>query len=264
MLRRSGRSNTRLALYFVTLALPLSAGLPAPASAGDLPMPAAPTVYKEPPISYNWTGFYVGGNIGGAWQGLSGSNFSDTIGSSFTAPTNLQFAGGGQVGANYQFWGSVVVGAEVMFDWLAPSGNTPLTITDPTGTVSGNISSTDARWLTTATAKLGYAWDRLLLYGKGGGAWLASATPSISVAGAPASFSGVSNTTTLTWTAGLGLEWAFYENWLVRAEYDYVALPNQTFTVSPGTPTFGGDVITFSNRNLSIFTVAVDYKFGGL
>jgi opacity protein-like surface antigen len=81
--------------------------------------------------------------------------------------------------------------------------------------------------------------------------------------GRPASFTGVNNTTTSTWTAGFGLEWAFYGNWLVRAEYDFIALPTQSLTVAPATPTFGGDVITFNNRNLSIFTAAINYKFGG-
>ena len=117
--------------------------------------------------------------------------------------------------------------------------------------------------MTTATGKLGYAWDRVLLYGKGGGAWVATANPSISVAGVPASFTGVNDTTASTWTAGFGLEWAFYGNWSVRAEYDFIALPTQTLTVAPATPTFGGDVITFNNRNLSIFTAAINYKFGG-
>ena len=71
------------------------------------------------------------------------------------------------------------------------------------------------------------------------------------------------STANATWTAGFGLEWAFSGNWSVRAEYDYIALPSQSLTVTPGTPTFGGDAISFNNRNLSIFTAALNYKFGG-
>jgi outer membrane immunogenic protein len=103
----------------------------------------------------------------------------------------------------------------------------------------------------------------VLLYAKGGGAWVATNTPAISVAGAPASFTTISNTTSSGYTAGFGVEWAFSSNWSVRAEYAYIGLPNQTFTVAPATPTFGGDVITFSNRNISMVTGAVNYKFGG-
>ena len=88
------------------------------ASAAYLPGQALAPVYKAPPAVYNWTGPYIGGNIGAAWQGLSGTSFSDTLGSTFTAPTNVQFISGGQVGVNYQFWDGVVIGAEVLFDWL--------------------------------------------------------------------------------------------------------------------------------------------------
>jgi outer membrane immunogenic protein len=103
----------------------------------------------------------------------------------------------------------------------------------------------------------------VLLYAKGGGAWVASSSPSISVAGAPASFAGVGSTTASTWTAGFGLEWAFSGNWSVRAEYDYIALPNHSLTIAPGTPTFDGDVISLNNRSLSIIALAVNYKFDG-
>ena len=251
---RIGRS---VAVVFV-----LCFGSGSAALAADLPGLAPVPAKVAGPAVYDWTGFYIGGNLSAGWSGLSGTNFSDTIGSSFNAATNVQFLGGGQVGVNYQFSGGVVVGAEAMFDWLTVSHNNPVTATDPTGPFSANIGPVDARWLTTATAKLGYAWDRVLLYVKGGGAWVATTSPSISVTGTPASFTSVSNTTVSTWTAGFGLEWAFSGNWSARAEYDYIALPSQSLTVAPATPTFGGDVISFNNRNLSIFTAAINYKFG--
>jgi outer membrane immunogenic protein len=255
-----GRADNRLG-QFVALALALCFGATSAALAADLPAPASipPPVYA-PPI-YNWTGFYIGGNIGAAWQGLSGTNFSDTIGSTFTAPTNVQFMGGGQVGVNYQFWGGVVIGAEAMFDWLPNTVNASITATAPDGTAAffGTINN---RWLITATGRLGYAWDRVLLYGNGGAAWVGASNPGISVGGVPATLTS-SNNTDFGWTAGFGLEWAFWNNWSLRAEYDYIGLPNQSFTVAAGTPTFGGDVITFNNRSISIMTAAVNYKFGG-
>jgi outer membrane immunogenic protein len=109
------------------------------AFAADLPAPAPipPSAYL-PPV-YNWTGFYVGGNVGAGWSGLSSTNFSDTLGSTFTSPTNVQFLGGGQVGANYQFANGIVIGAEAMFDWLSNSQNAMVTATDPTGAVAANI-----------------------------------------------------------------------------------------------------------------------------
>jgi outer membrane immunogenic protein len=245
----------------VALVFALCFGATSAAHAADLPAPAPipPPAYALP--VYNWTGFYIGGNIGAAWRGISGSNFSDTIGSTFTAPTNVQFMGGGQVGVNYQFWGGVVIGAEAMFDWLPNTQNSPITATAPDGTAAflGTINN---RWLTTATGRLGYAWDRVLVYGKGGAAWLGASNPGITAGGVPATLTS-SNNTDFGWTAGFGLEWAFWNNWSVRAEYDYIGLNSQSFTVAPGPPTFGGDVITFNNRNISIITAAVNYKFGG-
>jgi outer membrane immunogenic protein len=256
-----GRADHRLT-QLVALALVFCAGVMSSAQAADLPI-AAPVPEKAPaaPV-YNWTGVYVGGNIGVPWSGQSGNtNFSDTLGSSFTAPTNIQLMGGGQAGVNYQFWGSAVIGAEVMFDWLATNQHSPITATAPDGT-SAFIGAIDYRWLTIATVRLGYAFDRLLFYGKGGGAWVASTSPGITVSGSSADLTGT-NASSVGWTAGFGLEWAFLNNWTLRAEYDYVGLRNQTFTVPPGLPTFGGDVMTYSDRNISMMTVAVNYKFGG-
>src|ERR1700677_1740125 len=111
----SGRSVAlAVALLFAVTSTAVAADLPTP-------MPSLPAI--SPP--YDWSGFYVGGNLGAAWSGISDSNFSDTLGSSFTAPTNTQFIGGAQIGVNYQFRNGIVVGAETMFDWSTVSHNNP-------------------------------------------------------------------------------------------------------------------------------------------
>jgi outer membrane immunogenic protein len=126
----------------------LAADLPPPA-----PMPRAPATYVPivaPP--YNWTGFYIGGNLGGAFT--NGGFTSSIPGSTVTTTSSTSFIGGGQVGANYQFWGGVVIGAEAMFDWLPNTKNT-ITLTAPGAGGSGSATINN-RWLTTATGKLGY------------------------------------------------------------------------------------------------------------
>jgi outer membrane immunogenic protein len=185
------------------------------------------------------------------------------LGGSFTAATNLQFLAGGQIGVNYQFSDRFVVGAEAMFDWLPGSQLSPITATDPTGTVAANIPNVSERSLATATGRLGYAWDSVLFYAKGGGAWVGANSPTVSVGGVPASFAGVSNPNSFGYTAGLGVEWAFAGDWSLRFEYDYIGLPGQSYTVAARTPTFGGDVIGVNDRNLSIATAAINYKLGG-
>jgi len=101
----------------------------------------------------------------------------------------------------------------------------------------------------------------VLLYGKGGGAWVGTSNPSITVNGAPASFA-TNSSNNFGWTAGLGVEWAFAGNWSARAEWDYVRLQNQSYTVA-GTGAFGGDMVSVNNRSINMFTAGLNYKFGG-
>lgn len=222
------------------------------AFAADLPPapPRAPAAYLPVAVPpYNWSGFYIGGNLGAGW---STGSFSDSLGNSFTTNTSTQFLGGGQVGANYQFWGGAVVGVEADFDWLPNTNNTN------TATILGNTVSVTAnnRWLTTVTGRLGYAFDRVLVYGKGGGAWVGASNSAITVNGLGTSFIS-SNSNNMGWTAGLGVEWAFAGTWSVRAEYDFVGLNNQSWNVP-----LLGDVIASNNRDIQMFTVGINYKFG--
>src|ERR1700685_2820064 len=95
------------------------------ALAADLPpapAPRAPATYVPAVPLYNWTGFYLGPNLGWGFGGVSG--VSDTIGSTFASTTQNSFLGGGQVGFNWEFGGGVGIGAEAEFDWLPNASNT--------------------------------------------------------------------------------------------------------------------------------------------
>jgi outer membrane immunogenic protein len=238
----------------------LAADLPPPP-----PMPRAPATYIPVAPPYNWTGFYIGGNLG---AGFTSGSFSDTLGATFTNSSNTTFLGGGQVGVNYEFWGGVVVGAEAMFDW-APNQNNTITASFPG---AGAIPATTAtatinnRWLSTATGKLGYAWDRVLLYGKAGGAWVGQSNSALTTTTAGGTGTlGVTNANSnnFGWTAGVGVEWAFWGTWSARAEYDYIGLNNQTYTTVtlPGNA-FSADSITATSRHINLVTAGVNYKFG--
>jgi hypothetical protein len=157
---------------------------------------------------YNWTGFYIGGNVGAGWNSTGSITDNLTPASTFGTTTNTSFLGGGQVGVNYEFGGGVVVGAEAMFDWLPNTKNTiNASNTNAAGVTNTAAANINNRWLTTATGKLGYAWDRVLLYGKGGGAWVGTSNPSIAVnngAAGAASFA-TNSSNNFGWTAGLGV-----------------------------------------------------------
>jgi len=231
---------------------------PAPA-----PPPRAPAVYVPALPVYNWTGFYIGGNLGGAFNNGS---FSDPAGNTFSATNSFKFIGGAQVGANYEFSNGVLVGVEADFDFLPNTGNTSNTITlvGPALATAGNTASVTVnnQWLTTVTGRLGYAWDRVLLYGKGGGAWVGASNPAFTLNGASTLIT--TSSSNWGWTGGVGVEWAFWNNWSARIEYDYIGLTSQTFTVPAGA---GGvfataDQFSGSNRYIQMVTAGINYKFG--
>jgi outer membrane immunogenic protein len=232
----------------------LLVGMCVAAQAADLG-PAPAPVYKAPPVvapPFSWTGFYLGGNLGAAWQ--NGSLTDTVLGVNASANNNATFVGGGQLGANYQF-NSFVVGVEGDFDWFANNNNSVAVLGT---TIAG---SNDDRWLTTLTGRLGYAVDRVLFYGKGGGAWVGSNNFTATNLATGSSVSFANDNTNTGWTAGAGTEWAFYNNWTARLEYDYVGLSNTSLTVPASSAVLPGDVFTTHNRNIQLVTVGINYLF---
>ena len=144
----------------------LAADLPPPMA----PPPRAPAMYVPVVPLYNWTGFYLGGNL--VFRLDTRGSFNSPAGTSVSTTTSTSFLGGAQVGVNYEFGGGVVIGAEAMFDWLPNTKNTVNCKQRCKRRKSRRSATINNRWLTTATGKLGYAWDRVLLYAKGGGAWV--------------------------------------------------------------------------------------------
>jgi outer membrane immunogenic protein len=100
------------------------------------PPPPGPAPYYVPgPVvpPFNWSGFYVGGNLGVGFN--NAGSVSDTFGSTFGTTNNTQFLVGGQVGVNYEFLGGAVIGAEAMFEGLPNTQNT-VTVTNGANTAS--------------------------------------------------------------------------------------------------------------------------------
>jgi outer membrane immunogenic protein len=198
----------------------LAADLPQPA-----PPPRAPATYVPAVVPYyNWTGFYIGGNLGGDWNQGSLTDNGPAFKGINLSGTHTGFLGGGQVGFNYQFGGGVVIGAEADFDWAPNSNNTTTGVIYPAASGLGSVSGTvNNQWLTTFAGRFGYAWDRLLVYGKGGGAWVGSSNSTIA-SSTLGSFNLSSSSSNYGWVAGAGIEYAFWNNVSVRLEYDYIGL----------------------------------------
>src|SRR3977135_514368 len=144
------------------------------AQAADMAVKARPVV--APVVTYNWTGCYIGGNVGGAWHRQE-SNFSRSVaGTVFVPPVDLgssegsTFIGGAQIGCDYQFAGNWVVGVQGMFDFgnITSSHDVPVSAIAPPGFVSTNRTKD----IFTATGRIGYLFaPQVLGYVKGGGAW---------------------------------------------------------------------------------------------
>jgi outer membrane immunogenic protein len=208
-----------------TAVLGLSLGFGAVAHAADLapigPGPA-PVYTKAPPPLWSWTGFYVGGNVGGAWGTSSATNPFFGFQTTGDYPTSGIIAGG-QAGYNWQF-SSWVLGLETDMDWSDVKGTTS------NGICSGVVCTTSDSWLGTTRARFGYAVDHLLVYGTGGVAY-----GDVKFDVSPAAPFGANAATTRTgWTAGAGLEYAFTRNWSAKLEYLYVDLGTADLACTPG------------------------------
>jgi outer membrane immunogenic protein len=194
---------------------------------------AAPLKAAPAPV-YDWTGCYIGAQVGGGF--MHDSNVDDSDDPIFHGGGAIA---GGQVGCNLQVVQQLVVGIEGEGWWSGlsnPSGTTQLSTTSyPTymETYQSNSSSlTRNSWDATAVVRLGWAFDRVLLYGKGGvafGGFTFSNVDNYSYVYTNSGGTNYSYTSSQTGSAtltgivlGVGLEWAFGGNWIGRVEGDYI------------------------------------------
>jgi outer membrane immunogenic protein len=217
------------------------AAFASPAFAADIgarPYTKAPP-QTAPALIYNWTGFYIGGHIGGAFT--DGSNL---LGS------DARFLGGVQGGFDYQFAPNWVVGVEAQYSWLTGSSNNGTVF--PAGTVvTGNTDQ-----LGSVTGRVGYTWGPALLYAKGGYAWRDNSNIGVSFAGVPQAFATDGNRKD-GYTVGAGLEYMFAPNWSAKAEYQYYNFGHTTFTAGP--PDIVGSRFRDDEHTVK---VGVNYRFG--
>jgi outer membrane immunogenic protein len=204
----------------------LSLGIATSASAADLPRKAPAPAYLPP--AYNWTGFYAGLNAGGGWT-TSGGNASG-------------FVGGGQIGYNWQAIGSPwVLGAEADFQGatVRNSASSPAFGV----TVNGRMNA-----FGTLRGRLGYAWDRFMIYGTGGWAYTRTELSASSPFGSVSDSHWSSG-----WTAGGGVEWGFWDRWSAKVEYLYVD--------SRDTNMLLGTVPVSGNFKFNVVRAGVNYRF---
>jgi outer membrane immunogenic protein len=241
-------------IMIAALALPV---LAATASAADLslaPIYRAPTSVQAAPA---WTGFYVGGNIGGGWASAP-SDFSTTGPVFGTANNHMSgFAGGAQVGYNWQY-GPAVLGTETDFQFANIDGN--LSTSCPAALCGVAVTANYQQklpWFGTVRGRLGYAQDGWLLYATGGYAYARLETNATATAGA-ATAALSQQTLRDGWTAGGGIEVALTPRWSIKAEYLYMDFGSKTTTFAvPGLPTLTDQ----SKLNMNVVRTGVNYRF---
>lgn len=196
-----------------------------PAVAADLPEPIPTAPVAEPvvaPTAFDWTGAYIGAS--GGYMFGDDSDFTDAL------------AAGAFVGYNYAVTPEWVVGAEADFHWLDTDENF--------GTALGGTGSSTDSYLSTVRARVGYAFDSVLIYGTAGLAvgWGEADLPT-----------GSDSNTHFGYVVGAGLDVALTENILVRGEYNWVDAGSETYSA-------GGDSadLDFSGH---LVKVGVGYKF---
>jgi outer membrane immunogenic protein len=180
---------------------------------------------------FSWTGCYAGAHLGGAFENR---NATDPVGlivnnpvfgtgtwtgtaTAGVSPAGVSF--GGQIGCDYQFSPNWVAGIEgaASAGIIKGHGSVGLPGGNPGDTALVTVSSD---LMPAVTARLGYAVDHWLFYAKGGVAWTNDKySITGSFAGTAFDAEGLGNR--IGWTAGAGVEWAFFQDWSARLEYDY-------------------------------------------
>ncbi len=225
-------------------ALALAAG--GQALAADLPQPApppprAPATYVPIPVpAFSWTGIYFGINGGYAF---GQSSWTDPILGSTGNFSTTGWLAGGTLGGNYQ-WGQFVLGIEGDGDWQNLNGTTY----SAAGTCNIAGCTTQSDWLATVRGRAGYAFDRFLVYGTGGGAF-----GNLQAAAGLLPFS---SSTQIGWTAGGGVEFAFTPNLTAKVEYLYVDLGSQSCPAGSCTGT-----ATSVSLTENVVRAGINYKF---
>lgn len=245
----------------------VAAAIAAPAMAADLPVEAPPYVERPPAIGlWNWTGFYIGGNLGYA-RSSGGVDISAVSLPNFGGAPLLSLsetmgglAGGVQAGANWQT-GNAVLGIEADLQGTTQSVSDAMSVVDVSGAINPNapgaiITASNKDKITsfgTVRGRLGIASGRWLFYATGGWAyWTWSSTLTLTGLGT-ASFSNFQGGGTL----GGGVELALADAWTVKAEYLFLestTISNTPFVARP-------DVLVNTKIRENLFRVGVNYAF---
>lgn len=237
--------------------------------AADLPVKAP--IYKAPPVAvYNWTGFYLGGNVGWGLEHLDVTNVGTINSTNFPAGYSSSadldgVLGGVQAGFDWQFNPNWLVGIGGDYDWSGIKGDS-----DNIGAVNSAVVSHIHRttpWLATLTGRVGFVANDWLLYAKGGAAWARAKSDSYTTNAAGATTTTTTGEETRTgWTVGGGVEYRFAPHWSALLEYDYMDFGTETVsqlvTMGTSAPVLTGvTLLRDSTLHVNVVKAGVNFRF---
>jgi outer membrane immunogenic protein len=237
-------------------------GAAAPASAADLP--ARPYTKAPAMIAaiYDWSGFYVGLN-GGGGSARKCWDLAQSVTVVFAQPVSegCHSATGGTVGGQIGYrWQSAnfVFGVEAQGNWAEFKGSN-LNLLAGGGIIAAGVTDqTKVNAFGLLTGQVGYAWNNVLWYVKGGGAAVADKYTTFVVPGLVVD--SVSDTR-YGGVVGTGLEVGFAPNWSVAVEYDHLFMG--TRNVQAATPAGAFSTTDRIKQDVDLGTVRVNYRWGG-
>jgi outer membrane immunogenic protein len=239
-----------------------------PAQAADMPVKAAPPII---PL-YNWSGFYIGGNLGYSWGRSStdafiGSTAGATLATASRSADLDGWLGGFQLGFNWQS-GNTVWGFEADIQatgqkasWTSSCATALCAAVPITATLDHKLD-----WFSTFRLRLGWTFTpTTLLYITGGGV-VGEVKNDLTLSSPTVTAIGSRSNTEVGWTIGAGLETALgASNWTGKLEYLYLDIGSSSDVLTTTIPAAGGGFLTL-NRNSRvtdhIFRVGLNYRFG--
>ncbi len=236
-----------------TAALIVLAG---PALAADMRRP----VYKAPPPvvpAWSWTGCYVGGHVGGLWakatEWVVRTPGGDFFGELLGGHEAKGWLGGVQAGCDYQFAGGFVIGIQGDYAWADAEG------AHDSARETGVAYHSKVRSLASVTGRVGYAWDRLLGYVRGGGAWERDEYWATTIVLGTAY---TARPTRSGWTIGVGGEYAFTSFLSGFVEYGYYDFGTREIGLTPQVAGLGPAFVDIKETK-SVVRAGLNLRFGG-
>jgi outer membrane immunogenic protein len=272
-------------IKFAAIAFAVVMGISAgAANAADLQL-KHPTVKAPPAVAvYNWTGFYIGAHGGASWA--HNKFFDVTGGAEVVSFAANGYFGGGQIGYNWQT-GPWVLGGELEGSWshlqrgvcgqfgqgggfgggfggggfggggFGQPGQCSAGVFGRGGfgcAFQCGIFGARIHKIGLLSARLGYAFDRYLLFAKGG----AAVADALYVVDLPGIVSVQRSDTRFGWTVGAGIEWAVLGNWSIKAEYNYIDFGTVRLTETGA----GGTVVLDHTQRVHLAKFGLNYRFG--